>query len=997
MESKLPKRLIEVDLPIRRISEHALREKCIRHGHISTLHIWWARRPLAACRAVLCASLWPDPADVNCPEYFKKQASQIMLKWAKEYRHLSSLETNRRKEAWLKNPSKANNGLEIRKALLDFIADFSNWDNSTSIEYLETSKYLNNLAFESLGGDSNTSPIVVDPFAGGGAIPLEALRVGADVVASDLNPISVLLNKVILEYIPKYGKKLADEVKLCGNWIKEQAEKDLNIYYPKDQNGDIPIAYLWSRTIQCEGPGCGAELPLIRSLFLAKKGNKSIALKIIINNIKNKPYINFEIVNNISISSVGSGTVKRGSATCPCCGYTTPVASVRKQLKLRNGGADDARLLCVITITKNTSGRNYRIPNILDINAIEKSKIRLSKLSEEIKDISIIPDEILPIMSGVFNVPLYGLDTWGKLFTRRQALTLYILFKYVNDIKSYIGNKYDDKFINAIRNCVALSVSRQTDYSSSLCSWHLTREVVNHTFGRQALPMIWDFTEVAPLSGGSGSYLGAVDWICRVIEENSKISANPGTVYLSSATNNSLPDSSVNLIFTDPPYYNAVPYADLSDYFYVWLKRCIGKSNKDLFKDNMTPKKDECCEMAGWDSVRYPEKDGLWFENKMKSAMLECRRILKKDGIGVVVFAHKSTSGWEAQLQAMIDAGWTVTASWPIDTEMGSRLRAMNSAALASSVHLVCRPRIGNSVGDWRDVLSELPKRIHDWMPRLSEEGVVGADAIFACLGPALEIFSRYNKIEKANGDVVPLREYLEHVWAAVSREALSMIFSRADATGFEEDSRLTAIWFWTLNTGVSSELNQEDLLDDETIDDESITTKSSAKGGYTLDYDTSRKIAQGLGIHLEKLNTILEIKGDKSRLYSVSERVSFLFGKEKSSTMAPKGRKKSKELQLDLFQDTEQTIEQWEKDSKTSSRHGSTAGDTVLDRLHQAMILFSSGRNEALRRFIVDDAAGRDERFWRLAQSLSALYPSGSEEKRWVDGVLSRKKTLGF
>src|SRR5512136_3127928 len=258
MTSSYPKRLIEVDLPIKRISAHARREKSIRHGHISTLHIWWARRPLAACRAVICAALWPDPADPLTPESFRTVArDQTQQFW-------NTMDTTARN---VEDP------IELRKALLDFIADFSNWDNSTEERYLTTARALTQAAHEALGGEPGTRPLVVDPFAGGGSIPLEALRIGADAYASDLNPIAILLNKVLLEYIPKYGQRLADEVCRWGNWIKIKAERELSEFYPNGPDGARPIAYLWARTIQCEGPECGTEVPLIRSLWLAKKSN----------------------------------------------------------------------------------------------------------------------------------------------------------------------------------------------------------------------------------------------------------------------------------------------------------------------------------------------------------------------------------------------------------------------------------------------------------------------------------------------------------------------------------------------------------------------------------------------------------------------------------------------------------------------------------------------------------------------------------------------------
>jgi putative DNA methylase len=355
-----PKRLIEVDLPIKRISAHARREKSIRHGHISTLHIWWARRPLAACRAVICAALWPDPAHELCPAGFTQVARERMLAWAREHLRRASADSAPLLVAIQKDPSRLDDPLTLRRVLLDFIADFANWDNSTVREYLDTSRALTQAAHEALGGVPGTRPLVVDPFAGGGSIPLEALRVGADAFASDLKPVAVLLNKVLLEYIPKYGQRLADEVRKWGEWIKKEAEKELGEFYPNDPDGATPIACLWARTIQCEGPGCGAEVPLIRSLWLAKKANRSVAVQLVPRPEAKR--VDFRIIVKQLDGWVDqddpkarlaapdlNGTVKRGSATCPCCGYTTPVARVREQLKARRGGTNDARLLSVVT------------------------------------------------------------------------------------------------------------------------------------------------------------------------------------------------------------------------------------------------------------------------------------------------------------------------------------------------------------------------------------------------------------------------------------------------------------------------------------------------------------------------------------------------------------------------------------------------------------------------------------------------------------------------
>lgn len=992
-----PKRLIEVDLPIKRISAHARREKSIRHGHISTLHIWWARRPLAACRAVLCAALWPDPADPECPEAFRVVARVRMAAWAREHLDLASGESWSRMVAAQKDPARLDDAEQLRYALLDFIADFSNWDHSTNPHYLETTQALTQAAHEALGGTPGTRPLVVDPFAGGGSIPLEALRVGADAFASDLNPVAVLLNKVVLEYIPKYGERLAEQVRKWGEWIKEEAEKELAAFYPKDPDGATPIAYLWARTIQCEGPGCGAEVPLMRSLWLAKKKGRPVALKLVPRPQAKR--VDFEILDNPKTAKVGEGTVARGSATCPCCGYTTPVASVRRQLKARRGGAADARLFAVVTTRPGQTGRFYRLPTERDLEAAQAAATELARRERAHRSgLRLVPDEPLPVMSGVFNAPIYGHNTWGSLFTPRQALALTTLVRLVQQAGERCQEEGEAGLAEAVRTLLGFALDKQADLSNALCAWEPIAQCPRHLFGRQAIGMVWDFAEGVPTESSSGGWIVQVHRAEKVLDDIGS-DWRVGHAERASATAHPLPDDAAQAFFTDPPYYNAVPYADLSDFFYVWLKRCLGELHPLLFAEPLAPKDEECCEMAGWDPIRYPHKDGRWFEQQMQKAMAEGRRVLAPNGVGVVVFAHKSTSGWESQLQAMIDAGWVVTGSWPIDTEMGSRLRAMDSAALASSVHIVVRPRENpdgslrtTDIGDWRDVLAELPRRIHAWMPRLAEEGVVGADAIFACLGPALEIFSRYSRVEKASGEVVTLREYLEQVWAAVAREALAQVFKDADTAGFEPDARLTAMWLWTLNAGAPHDA-AEPTEGEEADEGEDANGKGGkTKGGFVLEYDAARKIAQGLGAHLEDMTHVVEITGEAARLLPVAERSAYLFGKEQAA--APASGRKKKATQMELFGELAKV---GADETAWRERTVEKMGETTLDRVHQAMILFAAGRGEALKRFLVEDGAGRDTRFWRLAQALSALYPPTSSEKRWVDGVLARKKGLGL
>jgi adenine-specific DNA methylase len=1088
-----PKRLIEVDLPIARISAHARREKSIRHGHISTLHIWWARRPLAACRAVICASLWPDPADELCPQAFREAAVVILREFAKraapsyvpqseggasisdETRKIEaglSAESRARWEALAAgtltlDPAEPADMAILRMALLDFIADFANWDNSTVPAYLETARRLTGVAHASLseatfqlpmsfaelsqhlakeakakakgskvgsGGVCDwmdalekqlgdlPRPLVVDPFAGGGSIPLEAMRVGANAFASDLNPIPVLLNKVVLEYIPKYGMRLADEVRKWGGWIKAEAELELAEFYPKDPDGAVPIAYLWARTIQCDGPACGAEVPLIRSLWLAKKANRSIAIRlspivpdkrvdIALFAKQGDEWVSFADANVRVPAKMfsGEGTMKRGSATCPCCGYTTPVARVREQLRERRGGARTARLLAVIVSHPNESGRRYRIATSADTVAVSRAAAKLSTAAQEDGKVhvSVPTEEFSGLEPRRIPLPQYGMNGFGDLFGARQSLTLITFARLIRRMREELDKEDDPGLSEAVMTLLAFVVDRLADKLSSIARWDSTRENPQGTFARQALPMVWDFSEVCPFSGGGGDWDTALSWVAHVVERESLANHSQGSqAAQASATSQALPSDSANALITDPPYYYSVPYSDLSDFFYVWLKRGLAMVHPELFSTDVTPKDQECVQNLAHSAVAHRQKDRQFYERTMAAAFEDSRRVLMPNGIAVVVFAHTDTEAWEALVNALVAAGWCVTASWPIDTEMANRVLASRQSTLASSVHLVCRPRedasgtVTQSVGEWRDVLGELPKRIHEWMPRLAAEGVVGADAIFACLGPALEVFSRYSRVEKANGDAATLREYLEFVWAAVSTEAMSLIFKDADAAGLEPDARLTAMWLWTLGGGNSAGEQVGDGAEetDDSGDDEDTGGKVAKLSGFTLEYDAARKIAQGLGVHLEQCQTLVEVKGDKARMLPVKERAESLFGKSGSATATQAGGKaaKKKAKQKSLFE--EMVAEEPSSNSATwGDLQGPTAGSTVLDRVHQSMILFAAGRGEMLKRFLVEDGIGKDARFWKLAQSLSALYPKECEEKRWVDGVLARKKGLGL
>ena len=989
------KRLAEVDFPIAEVSRHAAREKSIRHGHPSTLHLWWARRPLASSRAVLMALLLPDPCDEHCPQEFKARAREVLL----------AMRT--RPGGW-DEQVKTDEGL--RRALLKFIADFANWDNSANAEYLETGRSLVRAAHR------EETPLVVDPFAGGGSIPLEALRLGCETFASDLNPVACLILKVMLKDIPRHGPGLADELRKVGAKIKSKAEKELADLYPEDPDGATPIAYLWARTVRCESPNCGAEIPLMRSMWLCKKPKRKWALKTnVVWDDDVPPRVEFEIFSPKSDREVTAGTVVRAKATCLCCHAVLPPERVRSQLIAQRGGADPmfdqdggrtggARMTAVVTLKPGQQGRHYRLPTDADYVAVRLAQVRIASTLEEWEkngkqDPCPVPDEPLPLMSGTFNAPLYGIDRWGDLFTARQKVALLELGKLDTTLNS-----------RDVQEACGLAISKLSELSNSICAWEPIAECTRHIFGRQAIPIAWDFGEGVLTSSSSGSFEVSTGNVALGISSVGPVTGS-SSIQIADATKHPLPDQSASIWFTDPPYYFAVPYADLSDFFFVWLKRVLPDHPflRDPFnsENSLTPKDSELCEMARWDPVRYAHKDQQFFEDGMARAFTEGRRILNEDGIGSVVFAHKTTEGWEALLSGMIRGGWTITGSWPIATEMASRLRARDSAALATSVHLVCRPRPEDvPVGDWADVLRELPERVSAWMQRLQGEGVRGADLVFACVGPALEIYSRYRRVETAEGREVGLPEYLERVWEVVGREALEQVLGTVEAQArngaagaLEEDSRLTALFLWTLQS--TAEENDspnngpsEDDEDEDTGEDEDEAPRRRA-AGFSLPFDVTRRFAQPLGIHLDDWEArIVETKKGVVRLLSVTERGKQLFGESGAAAVADEMEASSNiNPQLSLFPEDAppirgRTRRRGRSSVPTDGNTGLTLSATTLDRVHAAMLLQASGRSQALRNLLRAEQE-RSPDFLRLANALTALYPRGSEEKRLLDAML--------
>lgn len=999
------KRLAEVDFPIAEVSRHAAREKSIRHGHPSTLHLWWARRPLASSRAVLLGLLWPDPCDPLCPAEFKVQARKLLP------------------QVGGCNPGTTDE--DLRKALLRFIADFANWDNAAQRTYLEVSRALVKAAHLPAGRQAAYEPpLVVDPFAGGGSIPLEALRLGCDAFASDLNPVACLILKVMLEDIPRHGPKLAEDLRRVGAEIKQQAEKELADLYPKDPDGATPIAYLWARTVRCESPNCGAEIPLVRSFWLCNKAKRWRALKHwVVRRAGEPPRVEFEVFEPKTEQDVAGGTVSLARATCVACGGVLPPGRIRSQLTEQRGGADvifdaegrrigGALLLAVVSLRTPSLERQYRLSTQSDYDVARVAQRRtLESGSERFPDEPILQDKVSK--NSPFRMHLYGCRVFGDLFNARQKVALATL----QTALQAASRSNEEKAL------FALCLGKAIRHWNAFAKWHRGSETVAGSFALQAISMSWDYPEMSPFAAYAG---GLDDSLADVIGAAGGVSigaAHPGQVQLLDACEQALPDGAAACWFTDPPYYDAIPYSDISDTFYAWHKRTLPDlsllSNRYEPGSRLTPKdreliQDDNRKVAG----RF--KDRGFFEERIAVAFSAGRRVLSAEGVGCVVFAHKTTEGWEALLSGMVTAGWTVTSSWPIATERGARLRARESAALATSVHLICRPRPDDApVGDWAGVLRELPPRVGDWMERLQGEGVRGADLVFACIGPALEIFSRYTKVETADGREVALAEYLEKVWEVVGRSALAQVLGTGEAKArngaagaVEEDARLTALFLWTLQSTNGEDTHRRDAESaeheevEESEEDEDSASSASLrwKPGFTLVFDVVRRFAQPLGIELPKWEgRVIETKKGVVRLLPIAERAKQLFGEDGAHGVAARLEQEAttttNPLQGILFPEMRPSVAPTIRGRGRSRGKGAgvevsdeslaaAREATTLDRVHAAMLLQASGRTNALRALLkAEQERGPD--FLRLANALSALYPKGSEEKRLLDAML--------
>lgn len=877
------KRLIEDYLPIEAISKEASREKSVRKGHISTLHLWWARRPLVACRAAVYGALVPASRFAWSNESKKGKRGSG--------KDLGRAEAEKFIERLCKYPGDERVIAEAQQHILEAHAERLSEERGERIT-----------AKDIIEGRA-PRPKVLDMFAGGGAIPLEALRLGCEAYALDLNPVAHIIELCTLVYPQKYGNPdlsafgitgprnakrettwggLADEVRYWGNWVLERARNEIGDLYPlipdpKAKKRDLvpekiarlfedggaqqklkvpdgflmPVAYLWTRTVPCKNPACAAVVPLVRQTWLCKKDGRCVALKLIAP--KGKQRVSFRVVEASRERELGfdpEGFSRAGNATCPFCG-TVADNDYIKAVGTRSGMG--AQLMAVVATRSGEQGKVYMSPN--DNLEIAQSADAIRSRVEALRDknkVSLLL-EPMPVQGTLgFRVQPYGLKTWGDLFTARQALclmTFAAIVKQVGEQCADLGYRSGES--RALQTCLAVLVDRLADFNSTGCTWNYTGgRGVLHTMARQALPMTWDYAETNPFNPKAASWISAVEDVPAGWRMLSSI-PNNANVVRGTATQLTVDTGTIDAVITDPPYYDNVPYADISDFFYIWLKRTVGHLYPDHFSTELTPKKNE----AIAEPVRHGgdiDKAKRGYEKMMAASFAEAHRVLKPGGPMIVVYAHKTTLGWATLVDALRHAGFTVSEAWPLDTERPGRLRAMDSAALASSIDLVARKRDGAKTGSYeRDVQPLLEQIVRERVETLWKMGITGADLVIAAVGAGLRAFTQFARVEYENGDEVPSERFLAEVEGVVLETMLEKIFgvSRSGVAAVDGPSRFYVLWRYTYK---AAELDAGEAI---------VFTY-----GQPVELDGQKGLSTGSRALLEK-------KKSKYRLYDFTER----------------------------------------------------------------------------------------------------------------------------
>ncbi len=760
------RKLIEVDLPLDEINKQSKRERAIRHGHPSTLHQWWARLSLAACRAVIFASMVDDPS--SCEEEFPTAESQDTERNRLHniIRHLVNWETTDET-----NPQNIGLLAEARWEIARSVARSRGEAPPDKANPDEVLRYLGDKALP-----------IYDPFCGGGSIPLEAQRLGLQAVGSDLNPVAVLITKTLIELPPKFankppvnpdadpmgmtvgkGKKaqkvawrgaagLADDIRYYGRKMREMAWERIGHLYPKAKLPDggeaTVIAWLWARTVPCPNPACRVEMPLTKTFQLStKQGNQHWTRPVVDRDTK---LISF-VVQNHRGDVPKESTVDRNGATCIACNGTVPLSYVREQSRAGHLGEQMTAI-----VAEGDRKRLFLSPTDEHIKAamLAKSEWR--------------PGGSFPNRTRDFTPSGYGITYWHQLFKERQLVALTTLSELVAEVGDLFVNEGVDKgYSNAICTYLALAVDRKSNAGSKFSTWQNAGDFVSSVFKLQALPMVWDFAEINPFSGSTNNWMAQIEWIAR-ITERLPAKVNSGIVHQADAST-TVHANEGPVIVTDPPYYDNVAYADLSDFFYVWLRPMLRGIYPGLFAGIATPKSEE---MIAEPSRFEHSRDR--FEALLNQTLQLIRERCGTEFPSSIFYAYKqqeeeregrTSTGWETMLSAVVSAGFQIVGTWPMRTA-GGRVRAVDSNALASSVVIVCRPRLEDAPNATRrQFLDALEAELPQALDQLTQEShIAPVDLAQAAIGPGMQVYSRYSRVETIGGELVPVREALVNI-----------------------------------------------------------------------------------------------------------------------------------------------------------------------------------------------------------------------------------------
>jgi len=769
------RKLIEVALPLEAINRESAREKSIRHGHPSTLHLWWARRPLAAARAVLFAQLIDDPS--SRPDEFPTEDLQ-------------------RQE---------------RERLHSIIERLVVWENVSDAGLLAEARA------EIVRATGGNPPPVLDPFAGGGTIPLEAQRLGLEAHASDLNPVAVLINKALVEIPPLVSGRppvfpgladsrmgwsgtdgLAADVRAYGDWMLEQARSRLSDLYPtavtSDGRSARVIAWIWTRTVSCPNPACAIDLPLVRSWWLGKKkGKEAYAVPSVVSDPTHPSgkRVAFSIGHGLAggPKAATDGTVGRTGATCVACQSSVPLSYIRDQGRARQIG-QQLMAICV----EGNRRREYLPPTE------DQERLALGV---------VVPDDTISGSLGFYprdlKAPTYGLTEFADLFTKRQLVTLTTFSDLVVEARQrVVADGGSDEYADAVGTYLGMTVSRLADLGNALCRWEPNAECPRQLFARQAIPMVWDFGEGNPLGESSGSWKVLLDGAARAFKSQafSRGDVLAGPIAQASALDRPL-DGLV--ISTDPPYYDNIGYSDLSDFFYVWLRRSLRTIHPELLSTLLVPKAEELVANPYRHDGNGNAKD--FFEQGFRRVFERAREVASTEFPITVYYAFKqsesddtgeASTGWETLLEGMIRSGWEITSTWPLRTETSSRMTAQGQNALASSIVLSLRPRSRDAGSmDRRGFVAALAAELPDALRKLQQGQIAPVDLPQAAIGPGMAVFSRYSAVLEPDGSKMTVRAALARI-----NEILDQVLNEQEGD-FDSTSRFAIAWYRQHGYGV--------------------------------------------------------------------------------------------------------------------------------------------------------------------------------------------------